>query len=108
MIDAFKFRQNLWIVLELMDAGSLAEVFGQNIIWKESHIAFVCRSVLSGLAYMHHYHRIHRDIKSDNILVSMEGHVKLADFGYTITLTEDEQKRQSVVGKWSFLDVRMY
>jgi serine/threonine protein kinase len=35
---------------------------------------------------------------SDNILLSSKGRVKLADFGYTAQLTENQQKRNSVVG----------
>eukprot|EP01092_Planopodium_desertum_P017129 TRINITY_DN99384_c0_g1_i1.p1 TRINITY_DN99384_c0_g1~~TRINITY_DN99384_c0_g1_i1.p1 ORF type:complete len:167 (-),score=13.50 TRINITY_DN99384_c0_g1_i1:72-572(-) len=47
---------------------------------------------------MHHENRIHRDIKSDNILLNVAGDVKLADFGYCAQLTEDVTKRTSVVG----------
>ena len=31
---------------------------------------------------MHELHVIHRDIKSDNVLINVEGDVRLADFGY--------------------------
>jgi len=41
---------------------------------------------------------MHRDIKSDNILVSERGEVKLADFGYAVLLSQDQQKRKSRVG----------
>jgi serine/threonine protein kinase len=47
---------------------------------------------------MHAANRIHRDIKSDNILLSLKGDVKLADFGYCAQLTEESTKRNSVVG----------
>lgn len=61
-------------------------------------IAAVCRDVLQGLYYLHSFNRIHRDIKSDNILLTMDGRIKLADFGYCAQLSSATQKRNSVVG----------
>ena len=61
-------------------------------------IAYVCRESLMALAFLHRQHRLHRDIKSDNILVNKEGVVKIADFGFAINLTEEHNKRRSVVG----------
>jgi protein-serine/threonine kinase len=50
------------------------------------------------LSYIHSLHRIHRDIKSDNILLNDVGEVKVADFGYAAQLTQQQQKRNTVVG----------
>lgn len=43
----------------------------------EQFIAYVCKQSLMGLAYLHREHRIHRDIKSDNILIDYNGQVKV-------------------------------
>jgi serine/threonine protein kinase len=53
---------------------------------------------LRGLAYIHSLHRIHRDIKSDNLLIGDDGSIKLADFGYAAQLTQEKQKRNTIVG----------
>ncbi len=49
-------------------------------------------------AYLHGCSILHRDIKSDNILVSTQGDIKLADFGYATQLTKGNINRISKVG----------
>ena len=78
--------------MEFVGGGSLTEILEQfpNIQMNEPQIAFVVRSALKGLAKIHQENKIHRDIKSDNILISLEGVVKIADFGFAVQLTEGE------------------
>jgi hypothetical protein len=99
-IDCFIVESNqLWIVMELMD-GCLTDVLEQfpKVALDERQIALVCRETLKSLAYIHKNHRIHRDIKSDNILLNGLGEIKIADFGYAAQLTQEKQKRRTVVG----------
>jgi serine/threonine protein kinase len=65
------------IVMELMTGGSLTDVLGSNMDFPEPCIAYVCKHSLMALAFMHRQHRLHRDIKSDNILVDLSGQVKV-------------------------------
>ena len=84
--------------MELMDAGCLTEILGPEINFPETHIAYVCRNVLQALSYLHSTNKLHRDIKSDNVLLNSQGEVKLADFGFAAGLTKEADKRKSVVG----------
>ena len=96
--EAFATKREVCIVLELMSGGSLTDCLGVHVDWPEPLIAYVCRETLSALAFMHTNHRLHRDIKSDNILVEPDGRVKVTDFGFAINLTKEQDKRTSVVG----------
>ena len=87
----------LYIVMEYIDGATLTDILTvSNCV--EPHIAFFVREILQGLRAIHKSNKIHRDIKSDNVLVSKTGEVKLADFGYTAQLATPETKRRTVCG----------
>ena len=76
-IDSFLVKGDLWVVMEYMEGGNLTDVVTYNMM-TEPQIAAVCREVLFGLQFLHSKGVIHRDIKSDNILLSSEGNIKLS------------------------------
>ena len=96
-IGAHRVENVLWILMEYMDAGSLTSI-ATFCECKEPHIAYFAREVLHALAYMHSQNKIHRDIKTDNVLLKSDGSVKLGDFGYTAQLNDNREHRKSIVG----------
>lgn len=62
--------------MEYMDAGALTDVVLCTIL-TEVQIATVCKEVLLGIQYLHEHDVVHRDIKSDNVLLNMKGAVKI-------------------------------
>jgi len=99
-IDSYAVEGQLWVVMEFMDGGCLTDILDEyeSVALSESQIALICKQTLLGLEYIHVLNRIHRDIKSDNILLSSTGAVKIADFGYAAQLTADKTKRNTIVG----------
>jgi serine/threonine protein kinase len=69
-IEAYAYGDNVCIVMELILGGSLTECLLPKLDFPEPCIAYVCRNMLEGLSYIHNNYRMHRDIKSDNVMVS--------------------------------------
>ncbi|KAG7390007.1 hypothetical protein PHYPSEUDO_008969 [Phytophthora pseudosyringae] len=95
--DTIKTQGYLYIVLEYMENGSLAQFIKKFGSLSETLVAMYITQVLRGLAYLHEQGVLHRDVKGANILTTKDGLVKLADFGVAIKLNET-QKANSVVG----------
>ncbi|XP_072778414.1 serine/threonine-protein kinase PAK 3-like [Taeniopygia guttata] len=96
-VDSYLVDEELWLVMEYMDGGSLHDVIRETHM-AEGEIAAVSRECLQGLDFLHSKQVIHRDIKSHNILLGLDGSVKLADFGLAAQLTAEQRKRRSAVG----------
>lgn len=68
--------------MELMDRGSLDDVYKKNGPVSPEVLGKITVAVVSGLTYLYDVHRIiHRDVKPSNVLVNSAGQIKICDFG---------------------------
>ncbi|XP_036449982.1 serine/threonine-protein kinase PAK 4 [Colossoma macropomum] len=100
VVEMFKsalVEEELWVIMEYLQGGALTNIVSETRL-SEEQIATVCEAVLQALAYLHSQGVIHRDIKSDSILLSLDGRIKLSDFGFCAQISKDIPKRKSLVG----------
>ncbi|CAI4036212.1 hypothetical protein SMKI_15G0500 [Saccharomyces mikatae IFO 1815] len=99
--------EELWVIMEYMEGGCLTDILdaaaessnGNKLSpLNESQMAYIVRETCQGLKFLHNNKIIHRDIKSDNILLNSQGLVKITDFGFCVELTEKRSKRATMVG----------
>ncbi|KAM4712572.1 serine/threonine-protein kinase PAK 6b isoform 2-T3 [Anableps anableps] len=90
-------EDELWVIMEYLQGGALTHIIGETRL-NEEQIATVCEGVLQALSYLHSQGVIHRDIKSDSILLTLDGRIKLSDFGFCAQISKDVPKRKSLVG----------
>ncbi|KAI1239770.1 Serine/threonine-protein kinase PAK 3, partial [Lamprotornis superbus] len=127
-LDSYLVNGQLWLAMEFMDGGTLLDVL-RAVYLEEGQIGAVCRECLQGLHFLHCRQVIHRDVKSGNVLVGMDGSVKLGgypwagaalparavglllgdcqfprtDFGLCAQLSPERSKRSSRVGTPSWM-----
>lgn len=84
---AFRFGDDLALVMELLDGTSLAQILKSVRIPFQTAMGYVDR-VLSALEYAHCRGVIHRDVSPANIIVTRQGEIKLTDFGLAKRLSD--------------------
>ncbi|XP_022753290.1 germinal center kinase 1-like isoform X8 [Durio zibethinus] len=95
---SYLHQTKLWIIMEYMAGGSVADLLQSGPPLDEISIACISRDLLHAVEYLHSEGKIHRDIKAANILLTENGDVKVADFGVSAQLTRTISRRKTFVG----------
>ncbi|KAI3639968.1 hypothetical protein MIR68_001973 [Amoeboaphelidium protococcarum] len=96
---ALRGEKQIWIAMEFCGGGSCEAIYkALKSPFNEKEISVIIRESLQGLAFLHSMRKLHRDIKSGNILLTDSGGVKLADFGVSTQLTKTFSKRNTFIG----------
>lgn len=97
-MGSFVKNYKLWVIMEFIDGGSIFELLKPGPIDDEKIVSFILYEILLALNYLHNQGKIHRDLKSQNILISKTGDIKLTDFGVSTQLSSNFSKRNTTVG----------
>ncbi|MFV0260176.1 MAG: Stk1 family PASTA domain-containing Ser/Thr kinase [Acidimicrobiales bacterium] len=84
------YDETYFIVMELIDGYSLAEILEQDGTVEPGRAVDISRQVASALEFAHQQGTLHRDIKPGNILITPRGQVKVADFGIARPFDADD------------------
>jgi len=83
-VDLFDTKAKLYIVMEYMPGGTLADVFKKKREFPFEELRTIAYEIICGIEYLHEHNIVHRDLKPRNILCSKADApygLKLADFG---------------------------
>lgn len=81
LLEVFEGPKHMLIVMEYAGGGDLLKYIKTKGPLKEPEARTLFRQIIYGIGHIHSRHILHRDIKLDNILLDVEGGVKICDFG---------------------------
>ncbi|QJW94782.1 serine/threonine-protein kinase [Frigoriglobus tundricola] len=95
-----------YIVLEYVEGLSLAQLLNQSGAVSADRVTRIATETVAGLAAAHRLGVIHRDVKPDNVLLTRDGQVKVADLGLGMFLDgrlEPKGQEATIVGTVSYI-----
>ncbi|XP_051161210.1 serine/threonine-protein kinase 10-like isoform X2 [Leptopilina boulardi] len=99
LYEAFFTEGKLWMLIEYCDGGAVDSIMVElEKSLTEPQIAYVCQNMAKGLSFLHKSKVIHRDLKAGNVLLTMQGGIKIADFGVSAKNKQTLQKHDTFIG----------
>ena len=88
---------HLFFVMEYVDGGDLAERARRSLLEPGETLRIV-DEICAALSFAHGQGVVHRDIKPSNILLTVDGHVKVADFGLAVLESREADSKLTLTG----------
>lgn len=86
---SYLVKEEIWLVTEFMQGGTLTQAVSHHR-FLEPEIAYIAKQVLIALEFLHKNQLAHRDLKSANIMIDLNGVVKIIDFGLCSDISQGE------------------
>eukprot|EP00755_Sulcionema_specki_P027986 Sspe_Gene.88907::Locus_60812_Transcript_1_1_Confidence_1.000_Length_991::g.88907::m.88907 len=102
MVDVLQTGKNIYLILDLLTGGDLFDKLDQAKRFEEAQAQSFFQQLVSGLYYLHSQGIAHRDLKPENLLLDDKGCLKIADFGFS-RLLNNQQLLQTVCGTPNYM-----
>lgn len=99
---SFQSEKKLYFVLEYCPGGELFELLSKKRKFAEDQARFYAAQMVMALAFMHEKNIIYRDLKPENVLVDIDGYLKITDFGLS-RMNVTEKEARSICGTPEYL-----
>lgn len=101
--NTFHDKNHLYLKMEYAEGGDLMKFLKTESIYSEKWIIFILAQVVLSLEYLHSRNIVYRDIKPENILLTSNGYIKMADFGLSKDLTSTNDTTKTFCGTPEFM-----
>jgi protein-serine/threonine kinase len=78
---AFQTSNKLYLIMDYYPGGTLFNLLARFKVLAEEWVQFYAAEVLLALEWLHNLGIVYRDLKTENILIDTDGHIKLVDLG---------------------------
>lgn len=108
LVKTFKDKDYLYFLTELCTGGELYDAIRKLGVLNRSQAQFYLGSIIIAIEYLHERNIAYRDLKPENVLIDVQGYIKLIDFGcakklkersYTLVGTPHYMAPEVILGK---------
>lgn len=103
LLDHFSYSENIYLVLELCENDTVKRYLDENGRLSEREARDLVEQIVHGLLYLQSQNIVHRDIKPDNLLLTKDMQVKIADFGLAAQLSTPDDKHMTMCGTPNYI-----
>ena len=94
----FQDKEHLYFIMEFIQGGELFFHLHREIRFDDEKTRFYIAELILVLNFLHKNNIIYRDIKPENILLDIDGHIKLTDFGLSKLCSGENEKAYTICG----------
>ena len=102
----YDYSGNISIIHEIIRY-PLTKLISTNFYFPPRVLNYILKEILQALVYLHSCHRIHRDLRTENVLIDENSKIKLAGMRKAAQLTQEKVDRNTITGSFSFFSPEM-